>query len=208
MAFTRSFLKALQLTDEQVSSIIEEHTSVVDALKKQRDDNKAESEKWKAEADKIPGIQKELEELKKGDDFKAKFEKAQSDFEEYKKAVEAEKTTAAKVAAYRELLRGENISEKRFDLILDAMKKAGRFDGIQLDKEGKLQDVDTLKKSIADEWGEFKVSTHERKATVPTPDKTQVNATDGRAKSLAQQYHANRYGSAPAANNAGGAGKE
>ena len=34
MAFSRAFLKALQLTDEQISSIIEAHTDVVDALKK------------------------------------------------------------------------------------------------------------------------------------------------------------------------------
>ena len=37
MAFTRSFLKATGLNDEQISSIMEEHVAVVDGLKKERD---------------------------------------------------------------------------------------------------------------------------------------------------------------------------
>ena len=57
--FTRNFLKALGLTDDQVNAIVEEHTSVTDALKKQRDDAKAEAEKFKADAEKLPDIQKE-----------------------------------------------------------------------------------------------------------------------------------------------------
>lgn len=199
MAFSRAFLKALQLTDEQVSSIIEEHTGVVDALKKQRDDYKAEADKYKAEADKLPGIQQELEEAKKLDDYKAKYDKEHSDFEAYKQDIEAKETTAKKVAAYRELLKTENISDKRHDLIVEAMKKAGRFDTMKLDKDGKLEGLDDLKKGIADEWGEFRVSVREKKQSVPTPPGgSQGSATDGRAKTLAQQYHANRYGAAPA----------
>ena len=199
MAFSRAFLKALQLTDEQISSIIEAHTDVVDALKKQRDDYKADVDKWKAEADKLPGIQKELEALKSGDDFKAKYEKEHSDFEAFKAGIETEKVTARKIAAYRELLKAENIADKRHDLIVEALKKAGRFDAMKLDKDGKLEGLDDLKKGIADEWGEFRVTTRERKQTVPTPPKDNPgSAADGRAKTLAQMYHANRYGSAAA----------
>ena len=41
MALSRAMLKGMNLTDEQVSAIIEEHTATVDGLKKQRDEYKA-----------------------------------------------------------------------------------------------------------------------------------------------------------------------
>ena len=36
MAFTRKFLKALGLTEEQVDSVVEAHTETVDGLKSRR----------------------------------------------------------------------------------------------------------------------------------------------------------------------------
>ena len=44
MAVTRSFLKGMGLTEEQVSAIIEEHVSTTNALKEQRDSNKDAAE--------------------------------------------------------------------------------------------------------------------------------------------------------------------
>ena len=38
MALTRSFLKGMSLTDEQVSAIIDAHAESIDALKQHRDD--------------------------------------------------------------------------------------------------------------------------------------------------------------------------
>ena len=52
MALTRAFLKGMNLTDEQISAVIEEHTNVTDALKADRD-------KYKEEAEKLPTVQKE-----------------------------------------------------------------------------------------------------------------------------------------------------
>ena len=44
MALTREFLKGMSLTEEQVSAIIGEHVSTTDAMKKQIDKYKADSE--------------------------------------------------------------------------------------------------------------------------------------------------------------------
>ena len=60
MALTRKLLKGMGLTDEQVDTIIEAHTDTVDGLK-------ADIGKYKADAEKLPGIQKELDDLLNGD---------------------------------------------------------------------------------------------------------------------------------------------
>ena len=52
MALTRKLLKGMGLTDEQVDTIIEAHTDTVDGLK-------AEIGRYKADAEKLPGTQKE-----------------------------------------------------------------------------------------------------------------------------------------------------
>ena len=68
MAVTRSFLKGMGLTDEQVSAIIEEHTNTVNGLKEARDT-------YKADAEKLTAVQKQLDDLKanSGDDWKEKY---------------------------------------------------------------------------------------------------------------------------------------
>lgn len=115
MAVTRNFLKGMGLTEEQVGAIIDEHVDTTNALKADRD-------KYKAEAEKLPGVQKELNDLKaKGDGgWEAKYEKEHSDFETYKTAQIAKESRAAKETAYTALLKEANISEKAYKLILNA----------------------------------------------------------------------------------------
>lgn len=195
MAFTRNFLKTMNLTDEQISAIMEEHVSVTDALKKQRDDFKADADKYKADAEKLPDVQKQLDDLKGGEDYKSLYEKERGDFEAYKQKIAHEAEAEKVKAAYRKLLTDEKISEKR----LDAVIRATDFSGMKLDKDGKLVDVDTLKKKIGEDWGDFKVTVRERGAHVdnpPAPDNN--NGANPRAAELARQFQERRYGVAPA----------
>lgn len=62
-----------------MDTIIEAHSDTVDGLK-------GELSKYKADAEKLPGVQKELEDLKaKGDDgWKDKHDKVKREFDEYK----------------------------------------------------------------------------------------------------------------------------
>lgn len=73
MALTRKLLKGMGLTDEQVDTIIEAHTDTVDGLK-------ADVTRYKADAEKLPGIQKQLDDLKAAGDggYKEKYEKEHS----------------------------------------------------------------------------------------------------------------------------------
>ena len=69
MALSRKMLRAMGIEDEKIDQIIEAHTESIDALKEQRD-------QYKADAEKLPALQKKLEELEAaGDDgYKQKYE--------------------------------------------------------------------------------------------------------------------------------------
>ena len=185
MAFTRNFLKALGLTDEQVGTIIEEHTNVTDALKAQRDKFENDAKALKVEADKVPGLQQQLNEAQGGEDYKAKYDKEHQDFEDYKAKIAKDAEIAKIKDAYRQLLIDEKISDKRLDVVI----RATDFSNMKLGKDGKLEGVDDLKKQIGDEWSDFKVSTTERKQKVPTPpDHDNSGGTEGRARELYKKH--------------------
>lgn len=178
-------------TDEMETAILALHHSIVDEIRDQLDAANAETAKYKAEAEKLPGIQKQLDDLKGGEDYKAKYEKEHADFEGYKKQIADGEELTKKKTAYRKLLADEHISEKRLDSVI----RLTDFSGIKLDKDGNLQDVDSLKKTIADEWGEYKVTTQKRGAQVDTPPKDDNGGQQmSRAAELAAQYRAQKYG--------------
>lgn len=195
MAFTRNFLKSLSLTDEQVAAIIEEHTSVTDALKAQRDKAENEAKTYKAEADKIPELQKKIDDASKGEDYQKKYADEHQAFEDYKAQIAKDAETAKIKAAYRQLLLDERINEKRVDSVL----KLTDFSEMKLDKDGKLDKVDELKKAIADDWGEFKVTQKERKQSVPTPPTNGTGTGESRARELYQKHMQQKYGTSESA---------
>ena len=64
---TRKLLKSMGIEDEKVDQIIEAHTEVTDALKKEL----AEAEGWKIKHDEVAA---ELEKARGGEDWKGKDE--------------------------------------------------------------------------------------------------------------------------------------
>lgn len=196
MAFSRDFLKALNLTDEQVSAIIQEHTSVTDALKAQRDKAKEDLAESKKEAAKAADLQKELDDLKGGEDFKKKYEDEHKAFEDFKADL-SKKEQAEKVkAAYRKLLADEQIKADRVEFVINHTD----LSKLTLDKDGNLENAEDLKKTINDTkdgWGVFKVKTENRKQTVETPPEGGTGTGTSRAKELAQKFQQERYGIKP-----------
>ena len=194
MAFKRADIRNVlgeNYSDEIANKLIALHVGVVDAMKDEAETLKAERDKYKAEAEKLPGVQKELDDIKGGEDFKAKYEKERDDFAAYKKQVAQEAETEKIKAAYRKLLIDEKINEKR----LDAVMRTTDFSKMKLDKDGNLADVDGLKKTIDDEWAEFKVKTTERGAKVDNPPETDNGGKPtSRAAELAAKFHQEKYG--------------
>ena len=162
MALTRAMLKGMGLTDEQVSAIIEEHTNVTSALKEQ-------IKEYKEDAEKLPAVQKELDKLKDGDSaWKEKYEKEHEAFENFKKDTTAKETAANVRKAYRKLLEDAKLDKDYIDTVIDATK----FDGIEIDSDGKLKDSDKLTEGIKSKWGKFIVTTDEKPGGKPeTPPK-------------------------------------
>lgn len=188
MALTRAMLKGMGLTEEQVSAIIEEHTSVTSALKDQ-------VKQYKADAEKLPDIEKELEELKKdtsASDWKKKFDDEHTAFEDYKaKVSEKEKLEKVK-AAYRKLLTDCKVGEKHIDSII----RVTDLSKMTVAEDGTLDGADKLTETIKSDWGGF-ISTKETKgADVDNPpgDEGGEGKKTGRAAQLAAKFHDNLYG--------------
>lgn len=164
MAITRKLLKGMGLTEEQQDTIIEAHTDTVNGLK-------ADIDSYKADAEKLPGVQKELDDLKgKGDDgYKEKYESEHKAFEDYKKTVDAEKTTAAKEKAVEAVLKKIGVSEKRLQSVAKLAKADGLLDALELNDDGAVKEADKLEKSLKDSYSEYITTTSTKGADTPTP---------------------------------------
>ena len=162
MAFTRKMLKAMGIEEEKIDQIIDAHSETVDALKADRDT-------YKEDAAKLAAVQKELDELKaKGDDgYKAKYEAEKAAHDALKADIAAKETKKAKTDAYRELLKGANIDEKRIATILRA--EAPTIDKIELDADGKIKNAEQYTESIKSDWADFIVTQSAKGANTATP---------------------------------------
>lgn len=171
MALTRKMLRAMGIEDEKIDEIITAHSETVDALKEQRD-------QYKADAEKLPSVQKELQSLKDAESqnggsawevkynaIKEEKEKVEKDFKAFKSATEAAQTKAAKDKAYRAMLKEIGVSEKR----IDAVMKVTNLDSIELDEQGAIKDLDKAKENAQTEWSDFIQTTTARGAAVTTP---------------------------------------
>lgn len=154
MALTRKLLKGMGLTEEQIDSVIDAHTETVDGLKEQINT-------YKADADTLKDVQKELDDLKNGKDWKAEYDKLDKSFKDYKAEVAGKETLEAKQAAYRKLLTAENIPMKFHDRII----KMTDFDAVEMDGDA-IKDEAQQRGNIKSEWGEY-VSTTETKGDRP-----------------------------------------
>ena len=170
MAFTRKMLKAMGIEEEKIDQIIDAHSETVDALKADRD-------AYKEDASKLAAVQKELDALKaKGDDgYKAKYEAEKAAHDALKADIAAKETKKAKTDAYRELLKGANIDEKRIATILRA--EAPTIDKIELDADGKIKNAEQYTESIKSDWADFIVTQSAKGANTATPPANGGTAT-------------------------------
>lgn len=175
MALTRKLLKGMGLTDEQVDTIIEAHGDTVDGLKE-------DIQRYKTDAEKLSGVQKELDDLKKdnGNDFKARYEKERQDFQAYKDGIAKKEAAAAKEKAARAYFESKGIPAKSMGLVIRGAK--GEIESLELDGE-KIKDASALD-SLLD--GDYKGLIGRAKKT-GTETETPPDASGG-AKSRAEIY--------------------
>ena len=179
MAITRKLLKSMGIEEDKIEQIIEAHTETVNGLKDERDT-------YKASADKLADVQKELDALKanSGDDWKSKYDTLKKTFDDFKtETVNREKSEKVK-AAYTELLKSANVDSKRIDAILKITDLSDK----KLTEDGKLEGADELVNQIKSEWGAFIQTTGTKGSTVETPPKT-TSTTMTKADIYAKDEH-------------------
>lgn len=176
MALTRKMLKAMGIEDEKIDQIIEAHTETVEGLKNQVSE-------YKADAEKLPGVQRELDDLKKegGDGgYKAKYEKEHKDFVDYKAGIAAKESAAAKEKAARAYFAGKGIPAESMALVIRGAK--AEIDALNLDGD-KIKDTAALDSLLAGDYkGLIGKETRQGTDTKTPPD------TTGGAKSRAEIY--------------------
>ena len=180
MSLTRKMLKAMGIEEEKIDQIIEAHSETVESLKADRDS-------YKEDAEKLKDVQKELDDLKaKGDDgWKEKHDALKAEFDQYKNDVQAKETKAAKEAAYRDILKDANLSEKGIEKAV----KYAEWDKIELDEDGKLKGANDHIKAAREEWAEYVTTTTTTGAKTSTPPANTGGAKMTKAEIYAKDEH-------------------
>lgn len=182
MALTRKALKAMGLTDEQVDSIIEMHTDTVDGLK-------ADISKYKGDAEKLPGVQKELDDLKAAGD--GGWEEKAKDFEKKYNDLVAEnknkETKAAKESAAKAFFESKGITGNSLEIAMRG--SSAEIAALDLDGE-KIKDSSALDALVNGTFKALVSTTTTNGANIPkppitTPDKA-YSADDIRKMSPAE----------------------
>lgn len=149
MALTRKSLKAMGLDDEKIDSVIEMHTETIESLK-------TENEKLRGDATRAADLQKQLDEanekLSKSDPNAAA--KIQKELDDYKAAIAAEKSTAAKRAAYRKIVENKGITGVLADMIADRVD----YGTIEMDGDA-IKGADEIGAQIAKTYAAY-IPTH------------------------------------------------
>ena len=167
MSLTRKLLKGMGLTDEQVDTIIEAHTDTVDGLKEQ-------VKTYKADAEKLPNVQKELDDLKAAGDggFKEKFEKEHSDFENFKKTIQEKETKAAKESAAKAFFESKGITGNSLEIAMRG--RSAEIAALDLDGE-KIKDSSALDALVNGTFKALVSTTTTKGANIPNPPVTTPN---------------------------------
>ena len=189
MALTRKFLAALGIEESKIESIIDAHTETVDALKKERD-------AYKADADKLPEVQKKLDEAKAAAKDSGEYDKLKKEFEDYKAEVAGKELHAKKAEILKEIAKDAGLSEAGIAKVL----KYQDFGKIELDDKGAAKDKAQLLKDLKAEWPEYIQTSGKKGADTPTPPAPGGTPDSGKfadVRSMTAKWHASKYGEAP-----------
>lgn len=169
MSLTRKMLKAMGIEEEKIDQIIEAHTETVDAIKEQK-------EAYRADAEKLPGVQRELDALKNnsGNDYKAKYEKEKKDFQDYKNGIAEKESAAAKEKAARAYFESKGIPADSMGLVIRGAK--AEISGLELDGE-KIKDSTALDTLLSGDYKGLIGKTTTKGTDTKTPPNTSGGAT-------------------------------
>lgn len=190
MALTRKALKAMNLTDEQVESVMEMHIEVKDGLVDQLKQAQAKANQYEKDHLELEGIKA------KGDDgYKDKYENEHRAFENYKAKIANEKLFAKQTESYKEVLKDAKISNKYVPTVVKASKDV--IASIEYDEKDNIKNKDDLITSVKDDWEVFVESTRVDGADPPEPPESD-EGDSFESRSLAEKMeYANQHPNDP-----------
>lgn len=166
------------------------HKTDLDAIKEQRDT-------YKADAETLAAVQKELDELKaaRQDGWKDKHDALKKEFEDYKAGVTAKETKSAKEAAVRAYYEGKGITGKALEVAMRGSTE--EISALELE-DGKIKDASALDTLVAGDFSGLVGQTVTKGANTATPpaggNSPSKNEPNSRAAQLYAAYHTNLYG--------------
>lgn len=188
LALTRKLLEGMGIEDKAIESIIEAHSETVNGLKADRD-------KYKEQAQRVPDLQKQLEEAKEAaadpNEWQKKYDDEHKAFEDFKAKVEQDKAAADKAKAYRDMLAKAGVDLKR----IDAVMRVTDLSEVEME-DGKLKDSEKLEEAAKQEWADFIVKTKTQGADPATPPKV-ANLPEGADPAVERRMaerHARMFG--------------
>lgn len=166
------------------------HKTDLEAIKEQRDT-------YKADAETLATVQKELNDLKatQQDGWRDKHDALKKEFEDYKAGVTAKETRAAKEAAARAYYESKGITGKALEI---AMRGSGaEIEALELE-EGKIKDAAALEALVKGDFSGLVSTTTTTGANTANPPANNGGGmnppANTRAAQIAAQYHNNLYG--------------
>lgn len=189
LAISRKFLEGMGLEEKQVESIIEANAASIEGIKADRD-------RYKEQAEKVPDLQKQLEEARAAndgtDEWEQKYNEEHQAFEDFKSQIQTERADAEKAQAYRGMLMAAGIDPKRIDSIM----RVTDLSDVEME-DGKLKDAGNLQESAKQEWADFVLKTHVEGSNPATPPKSSKGGVDGADPEVVkriQERHERLYG--------------
>lgn len=188
MALTRKLLEGMGIEEKAIESIIEAHSETVTGLKADRD-------KYKEQAEKVPDLQRQLEEAKAASDdgeWEQKYTEEHQAFEDYKAQVATERADAEKAQAYRGMLMAAGIDPKR----IDAIMRVTDLSEVEME-DGKLKEAGKLEEAAKEEWADFIVKQVTKGSNPATPPEHKDNVPEGADPEIAkrmQERHERMFG--------------
>lgn len=182
MALTRRALKAMGIDEEKIDEIISMHSETVDGLK-------ADVSRYKSDAEKLPSVQKQLDDLKAAGDggFEEKYNAEKKAFADYKAEVTAKETKAAKEKAVRAYFETKNITGANLEL---AMRGCGEEMAALEMENGKIKDTASLDALVDGTYKGLVSTTTTQGSGAATPPAT----TSAGAKTKADIYKKDEKG--------------
>lgn len=191
MALTQKMLKAMGIEDDQREQILDAHQEVLESIKSERD-------QYKAEAAKVPDLQRQLEEAKSESTDESEWEKKYNEehqaFEDFRAQIEIERADAEKAKAYRGMLMAAGVDPKR----IDAIMRVTDLSEVEMEN-GALKESGKLEEAAKKEWADFIIKTTTRGSDPANPPKRQaeVDGADPEIARRMQERYERKYGKAP-----------